>query len=77
MSDAPENRLDEGTLFWGAILGFVIGAIAWLFRVPRRGEQTRDQIVETGRDFVTRDSVNESLEEGRALARQRLDDAQT
>ncbi len=72
MSDEP-RRLDETTFFWGTLIGFLIGAIAWLFRVPRRGEETREQIVETGRDLVTRDSVSESLEEGRSLAHQHRD----
>jgi len=76
MSDAPRTRLDETTFFWGTLLGFVVGAIVWFFRVPRRGQETRDQIVETSRDIITRDAVNDSLEEGRTLARQRLDSTQ-
>jgi gas vesicle protein len=76
MSDEQRGRLDETTFFWGTLLGFVLGAIAWFFRVPRRGEETREQIAETGRDLVARDSVNDSLEEGRALARQRMESNQ-
>lgn len=77
MSDDSRSRLDETTFFWGTLLGFFVGAIIWIFLVPRRGEDTRDQIVETSRNLVTRDAVNDSLEEGRALARQRQDSATT
>lgn len=77
MSEESRTRLDETTFFWGTLLGFVVGAIVWFFRVPRRGQETREQIVETSRDIITRDAVDDSLAEGRALARQRLDDAQS
>ncbi len=75
MSDEQRSRLDDTTFFWGAVIGFVVGALVWFFRVPRRGTETRERIAKTGQDLITRDSVEESLQEGRALARQRLENA--
>ena len=63
--------LHDATVFWGAIIGFFVGTIVWLFRVPKRGEDTRQDIVETGRDLIDRDPVKDSLAEGKALAQER------
>lgn len=65
-----KNKLHDATVFWGAIIGFFAGAIVWLFRVPKRGEDTRQEIVETGRDIIDRDPVKDSLAEGKALAQE-------
>jgi hypothetical protein len=33
-----------------------------MFRLPKRGEDTRQQVVDTGREFFQRDPVNEHKE---------------
>lgn len=70
MSKRPKIHLHDASVFWGTIIGFFVGAFVWLFRVSKRGEDTRKEIVETGRDIIERDPVKESLEEGKALAKQ-------
>jgi|GEM_PF-6147665 len=70
MSKRPKIHLHDASVFWGTIIGFLVGAIVWLFRVPKRGEDTRKDIVETGRDIIERDPVKDSLEEGKTLAKQ-------
>ncbi|MGJ3240506.1 MAG: hypothetical protein ACFE0Q_17490 [Anaerolineae bacterium] len=69
MSDERRHlNLHDATVFWGTLVGFFVGAIVWLLRVPKRGEETREEIVETGRTLIEHDPVKESLEEGKALA---------
>lgn len=62
-------RLDEGAFFWGAIVGFFVGALVWLWRVPQRGTETRQRLLNSGKELIERDSLEESLAEGRAIAR--------
>lgn len=68
MNKIPRVKFHDVTLFWGTIIGFVAGAIIWLFRVPKRGEDTRQDIIETGRDLIDRDPVKDSMAEGKSLA---------
>ncbi|MEL7433692.1 MAG: YtxH domain-containing protein [Chloroflexota bacterium] len=76
MSDEQHNQpnrrlnLHDATVFWGTLIGFFIGGILWLFRVPKRGEDTRHEIVSTSREIIERDPVKESLAEGKALAQE-------
>jgi gas vesicle protein len=74
--DADDSHnLDDGAVFWGAILGFMAGAIVWFFNLPRRGIITRQTLRGAGDNLRERleatDPVTESIEEGKALARQR------
>lgn len=62
---------DDDTVFWGLILGFFSGMVAWFFRVPKRGEDTRHDIVNVGKNVVGTDPAHSSLEQGRRIARQR------
>lgn len=52
MSDRKPSHLDDSSIFWGAIIGFVIGSIVWLFHVPKRGEDTRKDIVDAGKAII-------------------------
>lgn len=73
--------LDSGMLIFGMFTGMLVGGVVALFKAPRSGEQTRDQI--TGQvsqttedlksriDQVTADPVAESMAEGKAAARRR------
>lgn len=76
MNNIPKVKLHDVTLFWGTIIGFFVGAIVWLFRVPKRGEDTRQEIIETGRDIIDRDPIKDSLAEGKALAQKRRQQVQ-
>lgn len=64
---SPRWRLDDGTMFWGILIGLVMGIVAWLPRLPRSGTQTQQQLRET----LERDPIEESIAEGKALAQQR------
>lgn len=35
--------LDELTVFWGIVFGFLLGVIVWLFRVPQDTESTKER----------------------------------
>lgn len=70
MANKSGIKFHDSTVFWGALVGFVAGAIVWLFRVPKRGEDTRQDIIQTGRDIVDRDPVKDSLAEGKSLAKE-------
>lgn len=61
------SRFDDGLLFWGMIIGFITGAIVWLFNVPKRGDDTRQDI----KARIESDPAQASIAEGKALARQR------
>ncbi len=68
---------------WGAVLGFIIGAIVTLFTAPKRGGGKRAPIAEATEQVKTRiipaitapsDPVEDSLGEGREAARRRRED---
>jgi gas vesicle protein len=73
--DDDTRNLDDGAVFWGTMIGFLTGAIVWFFNVPRRGIITRKALRGAGDNLLERleatDPVTESMEEGKALARQR------
>jgi gas vesicle protein len=68
-------QLDDGAVLWGAIVGFVVGAVVWFFNTPRRGLITRQALRGAGDNLRERleasDPVTDSIEEGKALAKQR------
>ena len=70
MADKTFPKLHDATVFWSTILGFITGALVWLWHVPKRGEDTRQEIVTTGRDMIEHDPVKDSLQAGKELARQ-------
>jgi gas vesicle protein len=74
-----------GSFIWGSIFGLVGGAIVALFTLPKSGRALRQQISattqETGRAIQQRvetavpsDPVAESIAQGKAAARRRMDD---
>ena len=69
------EQLDEGAVFWGAIVGFMVGGLVWFFNAPRRGLITRKALRGAGDNLRERleatDPVTDSIEEGKALAKQR------
>lgn len=69
------ERFDEGTLFWGAIIGFILGGLVWFFNVPFRGVVTRGNLrnaPRTLRDQIDQqEAIDSSIEEGKAIARRR------
>jgi hypothetical protein len=74
--EEDESRnLDDSAVFWGAMLGFITGAIIWFFNLPRRGLITRHTLRDAESNLRERleaaDPVTASMEEGKALARQR------
>lgn len=78
------NKLDDGALFWGFLVGFVASGIALLLRVPQRGLLMRwrdegapaalrdsGQVLRSRIEAVTTDPVERSITEGKAAARSR------
>jgi gas vesicle protein len=78
MSEKRSGGLDDGALFWGFLIGLLMGAAAALFRVPRSGDAMRQQINDLGHNLrhkiesaVPTDPIAESISEGKAAARRR------
>lgn len=71
-------RWDEGSVFWGFILGLLGGAIVALLKLPRSGMGNLRQLTSLGQNLresmTPTDSVAESLAEGKAVARRRYTD---
>ena len=69
MTDRKPSHLDDKSLIWGAIIGFILGAIIWLFHVPKRGDDTRKEIVDNAKSLVGQkqeeDSKEDTLKENR------------
>jgi len=60
MSERKPGHLDDASVFWGAIIGFIVGAVVWLFHVPKRGEDTRKEIVDTGKAIIEQKTEEDS-----------------
>jgi gas vesicle protein len=63
MSERKPTHLDDSSIFWGAIIGFIVGAIVWMFHVPKRGEDTRKEIVDNGKSIIVHKSRGDNKEE--------------
>ncbi|MFN8448440.1 MAG: YtxH domain-containing protein [Anaerolineae bacterium] len=86
MKPNPEGRdLDGGMLIFGIIAGLLVGGLATLFNAPRSGialrRQIADAVGETGHSLranieavVPTDPVAESMAQGKAAARRRLEE---
>jgi gas vesicle protein len=80
VTNSPRNAppLDWEALIIGLTIGFIIGAALALFKAPVSGrelrQQIRDKVTQTGRQVrerVEADPLADSLEAGKAAARQR------
>jgi gas vesicle protein len=72
MNVSQSRLLEDGSVFWGIVLGVLIGAIWALFNLPSQLQEVREQVLEQGkvlRDQITTDTVTESLEQGKSMAR--------
>jgi gas vesicle protein len=69
------SQLRTGTLLWGAVIGFVMGAIYALMNLPKSGAELWKQLSEQGQEISsqlqTEDPVEQSLAYGKDIARQR------
>lgn len=63
MSDRKPIHLDDSSIFWGAIIGFIMGAIVWLFHVPKRGEATRKDIIDTSKAIIGQKREEDTTQE--------------
>ena len=74
-----------GAFILGGFMGLLIGAVAALFGLPKSGRALRDQVASTAQDAtrslrataesaMPSDSVAESIAQGKAAARRRLDE---
>jgi gas vesicle protein len=63
MSERKATQLDDLSIFWGAIIGFIVGAIVWIFHVPKRGEDTRKEIVDSSKSIIGHKSRKDNKEE--------------
>jgi len=72
MNTTQRRLLEDATVFWGMVLGILVGAIWALFNLPSQLQEVREQVLEQGkalRDQITTDTVTESLEQGKSMAR--------
>lgn len=70
--NTDQRRLEEGAVFWGIVLGMLVGAAWALFNLPSQVQEARQQVLQQGkalRDQITTDTVTESLEQGKSMAR--------
>lgn len=73
------DNLDAGMLFWGFVMGTLLGGVFALFRTPQIGFLRRPQLGETNQTLRERiestlkptDPIAESIAEGKAAARRR------
>ena len=70
MSEPSQSRFDEGTTFWGFLIGIIAGAIYTLFHIRQSGRELRQSILSHTLD--PKASVESSLEDGKMNARERL-----
>jgi gas vesicle protein len=52
MNERKPSHLDVSTVFWGIIIGFIVGVVVWLFHVPKHGKDTRKEIVNIGKTII-------------------------
>ncbi|MCU0514207.1 MAG: hypothetical protein MUE40_16750 [Anaerolineae bacterium] len=68
-------RLEDAAVFRGFVLGALIGALLWWWRLPGSGPENRARLTGAGQSLrqqlVPADPVAESLAEGKALAQRR------
>jgi len=72
MNTTQRRLLEDAAVFWGMVLGILVGAIWALFNLPSQLQEVREQVLEQGkalRDQITTDTVTESLEQGKSMAR--------
>jgi gas vesicle protein len=62
---------DAGVILMGTIYGVIVGAITALFTLPRSGITLRRSVEQTLESVRPRDSIADSLAEGKAAARRR------
>lgn len=70
----PQAKLDETTVLSGCVLGFVVGGLTALFRLPSRILRGRRSITDPAeRQKLLRqiDPITNSIDTGKALAEQR------
>jgi gas vesicle protein len=69
------KRLHEASVLQGFLVGFLVGALLWLWRLPQRGAANRERLVNAPRDLREKldatEAVSQSIAEGKALAQQR------
>ena len=77
-SNQIESTFDTRTFIAGFLIGILAGGVAALFKVPQSGQQTRQQISETGDNLLNKlesavpsDPIADGLAEGKAAARRR------
>ncbi|MDX2140435.1 MAG: YtxH domain-containing protein [Chloroflexota bacterium] len=74
-----------GSFIWGSIVGLVVGTITALFTLPKSGRALRQQMSATAQETsraiqqrvetaVPSDPVADSIAQGKAAARRRMDD---
>mgnify|MGYP001401722587 CR=1 FL=1 len=67
------RELDGQLLTTGILYGFIIGGITALFTLPKSGLALRREVRERFELAVPRDPVADSIAEGKAAARRRLE----
>lgn len=69
------ERLHEPSVLQGFLMGFLIGALLWLWRLPQRGAANRERLANAPRDLREKldatEAVSQSIAEGKTLAQQR------
>ncbi len=73
MSREP-RELDGEMLIWGTIYGLIIGGITALLTLPKSGLALRREVRDRVELAIPRDPVADSIAEGKAAARRRLEE---
>ncbi|MCA9885464.1 MAG: hypothetical protein KC546_12535 [Anaerolineae bacterium] len=66
MNESSNKRWYDGYVFWGVVFGALSGSFARVWNSRRSGAEVRQQIIS---QIEPRDTINDSLEEGKAAAR--------
>ncbi len=67
------RELDSGLLVTGIVYGVIVGGITALLTLPKSGLALRREVQERVELAIPRDPVADSIAEGKAAARRRLE----
>ena len=70
----PRGRLDQGTTFFGIIIGLMMGALYAILHIKNRGETTRKNLTQFGAGSLEID-IDSSLDDAKRQAHQRLNES--
>ena len=70
----PRGWLDQGTTFFGIIIGLMVGALYAILHIKDRGETTRKNLTQFGAGSLEI-GIDSSLDDAKRQAHQRLNES--